>query len=117
MATVLNDNQEIIPCAEHSQIKREIEYEGIREHLEMGLTDGELKELEIRQKKKIVQKEYRYGYDREKTLEEHFGDFKSKEERNISVIEALDDGYGQAEVGRYLKITASAIAKVRKKFE
>ena len=52
-----------------------------------------------------------------KTYEEHFGDFKSKEERNISVIEALDDGYGQAEVGRYLKITASAIAKVRKKFE
>ena len=117
LATVLNDNQEIIPCAEHSQIKREIEYEGIREHLEMGLTDGELKELEIRQKKKIVQKEYRYGYDREKTLEEHFGDFKSKEERNKSIMEALDNGYGQAEVGRYLKITASAIAKVRKKFE
>jgi hypothetical protein len=28
----------------------------------------------------------------------------------------LDDGYGQAEVARYLNITASAIAKVRKKF-
>ena len=42
LATVLNDNQEIIPCVEHSQIKREIEYEGIREHLEMGLTDGEV---------------------------------------------------------------------------
>jgi hypothetical protein len=26
-------------------------------------------------------------------------------------------GYGQAEVARYLNITASAIAKVRKKFE
>ena len=32
-------------------------------------------------------------------------------------MEALYNGYGQAEVGRYLKITASAIAKVRKKFE
>ena len=51
-----------------------------------------------------------------KHLKSILGDFKSKEERNISVIEALDDGYGQAEVGRYLKITASAIAKVRKKF-
>jgi len=117
LATVLNNNQEVIPCAEHSQIKKEIEYEGIREHLEMALTEGELKELEIRQKRKIVQKEHRYGYDREKRLEEHFGDYTNKEERNIAVMKALDDGYGQAEVGRYLKITASAIAKVKKKFE
>ena len=107
----------MIPCAEHSQIKKEIGYEGIREHLEMVLTEGELKELEIRQKKKIVQKEHNYGYDREKTLEEHFGNFKNREERNSAIMEALDDGYGQAEVARYLNITASAIAKVRKKFE
>jgi DNA-binding NarL/FixJ family response regulator len=107
----------VIPCAEHSQIKKEIEYKGIREHLEVALTEGELKELEIRQKKKIVQKEHNYGYDREKTLEEHFRNFKNREERNIAIMEALDDGYGQAEVARYLNITASAVAKVRKKFE
>jgi REP element-mobilizing transposase RayT len=117
LATVLNGDLEVIPCAEHSQIKKEIEYEGIREHLEVALTEGELKELEIRQKKKIVQKEHSYGYDREKTLEEHFGNFKNREERNRAIMEALDDGYGQAEVARYLNITASAIAKVRKKFE
>jgi len=117
LATVLNSDQEVISCAEHSQIKKEIEYEGIREHLEIALTEGELKELEIRQKKKIVQKEHKYGYDKEKTLKEHFGDYKNREERNIAIIEALDDGYGQAEVARYLDITASAIAKVRKKFE
>jgi len=32
-------------------------------------------------------------------------------------MKALDDGYGQAEVARYLELTASAIAKVRRKFE
>ena len=117
LATVLNSDQEVIPCAKHSQIKREIEYEGIREHLEMALTKQELKELEIRQKKKIVEKEYRYGYDRERTLEEHFRDFKNKEERNRAIIEALEDGYRQAEVARYLRITASAVAKVRRKYE
>ncbi len=117
LATVLNSNQKVIPCVKHSQLKREIEYEGIREHLEMVLTDGELKELEIRQKKKIVQKEYRYGYDKEKTLKEHFGDVKNKEERNKAIIKALEDGYTQAEIARHLRITASAIAKVRRKFE
>ncbi len=117
LATVLNENQEIIPCAEHSKIKEEIEYEGIREHLEMALTKQELKELEIRQKKKIVQKEHRYGYDKEKTLDEYLGDFKTKEERNSAIMKALNDGYGQAEVARFLNISASAIAKVRRKFE
>jgi hypothetical protein len=34
-----------------------------------------------------------------------------------SIVEALNDGYRQAEVARYLKITASAIAKIRKKIE
>ncbi len=117
LATVLNSDQELIPCAEHSQIKKEIEYEGIREHLEMTLTKQELKELTIMQKKKIVEKEYKYGYNREKRLEEHFENFKSKEERNRAIMKALDDGYTQAEVARYLKLTASAIAKIRKKFD
>jgi len=117
LATVLNDNQEVIPCAKHSQIKKEIEYEGIREHLEMALSEQELKALELRQKKKIVQKEHQYGYNREKTLEEHLGDFKTTEERNSAIMKALEDGYRQAEVARYLNITASAIAKIRRKFE
>ncbi|MEA3491187.1 MAG: RloB family protein [Campylobacterota bacterium] len=50
-------------------------------------------------------------------ISEHFGNFKSKEDRSRAVMKALDDGYGQAEVARYLNITASAIAKVRRKFE
>jgi len=82
----------------------------------MALSEQELKALELRQKKKIVQKKHQYGYDREKTLEEHFEGFKSKEERNSAIMKALEDGYRQAEVARYLNITASAIAKVRKKF-
>ena len=36
-----------IPCAEHSQIKREIEREVTREHLEMVFREEERKELEI----------------------------------------------------------------------
>jgi len=80
----------VIPCAEHSQIKREIECEGTREHLEMALREWELKELEILRVKR----------------------------RGIELsIDALDDGYGQSEVGRYLKITALAIAKLKRKFE
>jgi putative transposase len=117
LATVLNNDKEVIPCAQHSQIKREIKHEGIREYIKIALNEQELKELELRQKKKIVRKEPRYRYDRERTLDEHFKDIQNREERNSSIMKALDDGYRQAEVARFLNISASAIAKVKNKFE
>ena len=116
LATVLRDDLEVIACAKHSQIKMEIAYERIREYLELSFTKQELKELETRQKKKIVQKENSYGHNKEKTLYEHFGEFETKDERNIAIMNTLNDGYNQAEVARYLNLSASAIAKIRKKF-
>jgi len=117
LATVLNSNQKIIPCAEYSKLKKEINYKGIREHLELALSKKELKELEIKQKRKIVQTEYGYKLEKTKTLNEHFKEYSNKKERNQAIINALEDGYTQAEVARYLKLTPTAIAKVRKKYE
>jgi len=115
--TLLNKNAKVIPCAEHSKLKKEINYKGIQEHLEIALSKDELKELTVRQNKKLIEKEHKYSYDKEITIEKHFESFTNKEERNRAIIKALDDGYRQAEIARYLKITASAIAKIRKKFE
>ena len=116
LVTVLNKNKEVIPCANNSQLKLEIENEGIREHLEVALSKEELKELKIRQKRKIIQENYKYKYDKAKKLVEHFNKLDNKEERNQSVMEALNDGYKQSEIARYLKISASAVAKIRGKF-
>ena len=60
LATILNDNQDIIPCALHSKLKKEIEYEEIQEYLEMVLSEDELKILEIEKNKKIIQKKYQF---------------------------------------------------------
>ena len=49
--TLLNKNTKVIPCAEHSKLKKEINYKGIQEHLEMALSKDELKELKVRQNK------------------------------------------------------------------
>jgi len=117
LATVLRDDLEVIPCAKESQIRREIAYDGIRETLELSLTKYELEELNSRERKRIVQKEYNsYSYEKEKRLDEHFGEFKDKDERNRAIMESLNDGYNQAEIARYLNLTASAIAKIRKKY-
>ena len=112
LATILNSDQDIIPCAEHSKIKKELEYEGIREHLEMALTKKELKTLEGEKRKKIVQKEHEYGYEKEKALKEHFKNSEIREDRNLAIMRAIDDGYGQAEIARYLKLSSAMISKV-----
>ncbi|MEA3419828.1 MAG: helix-turn-helix domain-containing protein [Campylobacterota bacterium] len=85
--------------------------------LEKPLSKKEQKELEAEQKKKIVQTEHEFRQEKEKRLEVHFSNYANKEERNAAILQALSDGYGQAEIGRYLNITASAIAKVRNKYE
>ncbi len=114
LATLLNTNQELISCATHSKLKKEFHYDGIQELLETTLSKKELKELETEQKKKIVQTEHAFRQEKEKTLHEHFKDVQELTKRNLSIMSALEDGYKQAEVARYLELTPSAIAKVRK---
>ena len=117
LSTLLDANKEIIPCAKHSKLTKELHYGGIQELLETKLTKKELQNLEIEQKKKIVQKEHEFRQEKNKTLDEHFKDNKDLTKRNFAIINSLDDGYKQAEVARYLGLSLSAIAKVRKSYE
>ena len=112
MATVINSNQTPIECASHSRLKREIEYEGIREHLEMRLTQEELNKLQKEQNRKVIKTEHEYRYTKEKSLEEHFANCSTKDERNRAIINAIEDGYKQVEVARFLSISDSAVSKV-----
>jgi len=112
LATLLNPKQDVIECAKHSKLKSEIEYEGIQEHLEMRLSKKELKALENEKSKKIIRDEHQFKQSKTKTLQEYFDKLNSKEERNKNILKALDDGYKQAEVARYLNISSAMVSKV-----
>lgn len=112
LATLLNSKQEVIKCAKDSKLKDEIEYKGIQEYLQIPLSKKELKALEIEKKKKIIRDEYQIRQVKSKTLQEYFKDLKSKEERNKNILKALEDGYTQAEVVRYLKISSAMVSKI-----
>jgi len=66
----------------------------------------------ILQNRKIVQTEYEYRYGKEKSLKEYFKDYKTRDEQNIAIINAIEDDYKQVEVARYLNISDSAVSKV-----
>ena len=102
----------IISCAKHSELKKEFHHEGIQELLETTLTKKEKKVLEAEQKKKITHAEHEFRQEKEITLEKHFQNNIDFASRNSAIIRALEDGYGQAEIGRYLDLSAASISYV-----
>lgn len=114
---MLNPKLPVIECAEHSQLKAFINEEGILEHLELELTSDELAYITKKQKRKIEIKEHELKLQQSKTLEEHFDiEEEGKAERNRAIINAIDDGYTQAGIAKYLNISTSAISKIVKKW-
>lgn len=49
-----------------------------------------------------------------KELKEHFEDADTKPKRDGSIINAIEDGYTQAEVAKYLKMSRSNVCKIMK---
>ena len=112
LATLLNPKLELIPCAKHSKLRKELHYEGVQELLERKLSKKELDELKAEEKKKIEQTEYGYRQNKRKTLKEHFKNCQDIQERNSAILKALDDGYTQGEVARYLGLSSAMVSKI-----
>lgn len=112
LSTLLNKDQKIVSCVRSSKLKKEIQNDGIKALLEMPLTQKELKALRIEQKKKINKKNFVLTQEKQNTLKEHFINSDSKESRDDAVMQAIEDGYRQADIARYLQLTPSMISKI-----
>ena len=112
LASILNKEQVVIDCAKHSKLKKEYHHEGVQELLERPLNKKEQQELETQQKKPIVQDKHEFRQTKEKTFEKHFADSTEIASRNSAIIKALNDGYTQGEIARYLDLSTAMISKV-----
>jgi len=114
LATLLNVNLNEIECATHSRIKRDLEGEGFLDLIELALSEDELERLKEKQKRKIDIKEHEVKFHKLKSLEEHFDGEKDRMDRNFAIMNALDDGYSQASVSRFLGTSTSLVSKIAK---
>ncbi len=80
--------------------------------LEIILSEKELRALKKEQNRKVTKLEYDYKYEKEKTLNEHFKDAKSKQKRNAAILAAINDDYKQVEITEYLSISSSTVSKI-----
>ena len=76
-------------------------------HLQ-GCISGANLYLKQEQQRKINVEEHQMKFHKEKTLEEHF----FNDERNLAIFNAIDDGYTQASIARYLNLTPSAVYRI-----
>lgn len=112
LATLLQNDLDIIECAKHSQLIELIKEEGILEHLGVRLSEDEIEKLHLNEKQKISVDEHKLKLSKSKRLEEHFNECDSKVERNSAIFSAIEDGYTQSDVATYLKLSTSSISKI-----
>jgi len=113
LAPVINKYLKLPKCAEHSKLKHEFYNDGIQELLEIALSEDELKVLQNEQKKKIVQVDHEYKPFELPEIETYFKVNMNKDERNIAIIKAIEDGYKQSLIAGFLGVSASTIVKIK----
>ena len=115
LATVLQNNLNILECAKHSQLIELIQEEGILEYLELRLSKDESEKLHTFQRQKIVVDEYKLKLYKSKSMEEYFNKSDEKSQRDSAILSAVKDGYTQTEIATHLKLSTSSISKIVKK--
>jgi len=104
-----------IECALHSKLIDEIK--DIDEFIQISLGEEELQTLQLIEKQKILHKDDRKSLAYTKPLKDHFKNIKKPISRDKAIQKALDDGYTQAQIGRYLELSRARISQLVKGFD
>jgi REP element-mobilizing transposase RayT len=108
LGAVIANRQAPIPCALHSKLLAELDYENIQEMIGVALDTEDmaaLSELQ-RQKSVTVDETHRPAYTQ--MLQVHFKALP----RDEAVRAAVGDGYTQAEVARHIGLSRSMVSRI-----
>ena len=112
LCSVIANGVTPVACCLRSKLLAELDYENVQEMIGIKLNDEELETLEKIKHQKIIQKENANRQAYAKSLEVHFEVFKTKQERNGLILDALEDGYTQIEIAKYLSVSRSLVSKI-----
>jgi len=114
LGAALLAKNEIIPCAQASKLVAELTYENIEAIIGITINEEDLEILGTIEKQKVLVDEQHAKLAYGKSLKEHFKEAVTKTERNKAIFNALNDGYTQAAVSKWLGVSRSLISKVVK---
>jgi hypothetical protein len=84
--------------------------------LDISLSPNELENIDKFHKRRYKKEEGEILHVRQKSLEEHFLHVKDKKQRDEAIKFAYEDDYKKSEIGRFLDLSGSRVAKILKKF-
>lgn len=116
LAAAILNRRHGIPCTEQSMLRRQFTSQTMLEHLEVALSDEELETMVKEETRKIAIEDGSVKMAYTQTLEEHFEDVESKQDRNLAIINAIEDGYTQSSIAAYANVSTSAISKIVKQW-
>ena len=94
---------------------RDYDIESLSGFLGVEFSQEDLTFLQKEQNRKIEKKEDIIVLSKSKSLEEHFMEAESRQERNrIICLAYLEDGYSQIEIASFLGLSKSAISMIIK---
>jgi len=85
--------------------------------LDKKLSDGDYESFDKFQKTTYKEENDKIVRLKQKSLDEHFGDYLDLKERNQTIFKAIKDGYKQSEIGRYLGLSSAGVSYVVNKRE
>jgi len=114
LGSVIMNKNKPVACTNKSKLVEELTYENMQEMIGVTLDDEALKVLDEIKMQKVVVTDDIKRVARTKELDSYFSEEKDKIKRNTAIIQAIEDGYTQAEVGKYLGLSRSAVSKIVK---
>ncbi len=114
LGSVIANGLAPVSCALKSKLLEELSYENIQDIIGVKLNKRELETLKKIKELKIIEKGKVHKIAYSKTLDVYFKDIGSIEERNKAMVKAIDDGYTQIALAKYLNLSRSLVSKVLK---
>ena len=83
--------------------------------LDRELSEDDMLKLEKLQKTTYTKEEAGTRRQKQNTLEEYFGNITSLKQRELSINQAVRDGYKQSEIAKFLGVSSTTISKAIKR--
>jgi len=107
-------NNQVKSFSRDSFVLRDYDTKELYEALQIELSENDVENISKIHKAKISIKNDEIVLEKSISLEVCFKDIKSKDERNIAIATAFNNGYKQSEIAKFLGFSVSLISKIIK---
>lgn len=114
LGSVIANKNTPMPCTLKSKLIEELSYENIQDMIGVKLDAKSMELLKEVDKQKVLIKDGKNRAAYSKDLKEHFEEVGVRAKRDNAIVAAVEDGYMQAEIAKYLKMSRSNVCKIIK---